>query len=629
MPLSRCFLMCALLLPGALPAIDRSFVPAASRQAEIAAALPDEPWWWGAPAEDRATWVSVAADLPVPALLQRATELAAQAPPELTGDAYRRFTRDGNRSEYQDRNRARMNRLRVFAWAEALEGRGRWMEALEAEIAALLAEPTWVIPAHDRELHNLEGRVVEIDLMVAMKGWSLAQVLAWHGAKLDPALRAAAEAELRRRVIDPYLEAMRGGGLAPGMWWVRADNNWNAVCHTGVVGTALALPLARELQAEIIAHAELNLEFYLRGFTPDGYCSEGIGYWNYGFGHFAMLSETLARATGGLVRPLAGEHALHITAYPWRLRLLPGIFPAYADMNPRERPSTWFGALAVKQLHPEPLGIKPWNLSVDDLATQLVYESAMRVFLPRLTAGLPPAPAPQPRGERHWFADAQVYSGRASPRFAASIKGGHNAEHHNHNDVGSYVVAVGDRAVLVDPGMEVYTARTFGPRRYESNVMNSYGHPVPKVAGRLQLPGRQHAARVVRTEFTPAADTVVLDLTAAYDAPELVRLVRTFTVRRQPRVEVVIVDEVEMNTPAAFETALITFEPWRANRRRELTIGSGETVVSVLVEASSPWQLVPDTLTEDLPQGRVPVRLGLQLEQPVERARIITTIRPR
>jgi len=30
------------------------------------------------------------------------------------------------------------------------------------------------------------------------------------------------------------------------------------------------------------AAAEKYVENFLAGFTPDGYCSEGLGYWNYG-----------------------------------------------------------------------------------------------------------------------------------------------------------------------------------------------------------------------------------------------------------------------------------------------------------------------------------------------------------
>ncbi|MDB6028847.1 MAG: hypothetical protein JWM68_5070, partial [Verrucomicrobiales bacterium] len=52
--------------------------------------------------------------------------------------------------------------------------------------------------------------------------------------------------------------------------------------------------------------------------------------------------------------------------------------------------------------------------------------------------------------------------------------------------------------VLVDPGSEVYTGRTFSSNRYESDVLNSFGHDVPVVAGKLQSAGAKHRAIVLR-----------------------------------------------------------------------------------------------------------------------------------
>lgn len=606
------------------------YAPAPARVRQIEAALPELPGGWGPVAADRKAWKEAAATIPARDLVLAAQEAMGQRPPDLSADLYRRYSRDGNRSEFQDANRVRMGRLNLFAWAEAVEGKGRFLPALAGEIAATLDEPTWVLPAHDPKLNNFEGRWTEIDLMVAMKGWSLATVLHWHAAQLEPALVARARAELQRRVIAPYLARVKGEKSADtdGMWWTRTDNNWNSVCHAGVVGTALAVLESRAARAEVVAYAEINLIEYLKGFTADGYCSEGIGYWNYGFGHFAMLSETLGRATGGVVRPLAGDHALRVAAYPWALQILPGVFPAFADMDVRERPSTWFGALAVIQVYPKPLGMKSWGLSVGDLRTQVTYEAAMKVFLPFLTAGLPAAPAPRVTGDHYWFDAAQVYTGRAAAGFGAAIKGGHNDEHHNHNDVGSFVVAAADRPVLVDPGLEVYTKRTFSPQRYDSKVINSYGHSVPVVAGELQRTGRKHAARVVSTSFSAAEDVVVLDLTAAYQVPALKSLVRTFTLRRGAKPEVVVSDQVEFATPSAFEGALVTFEKWRDRGEGRLALGEGDAALRVTVESDVPWTLRSEVIDEQLPGNRKPTRLGLALDRPVTSARLTLRISP-
>jgi len=596
---------------------------------EVAAALPEEPRGWGARATDRDLWTRAAATVPAAELIAAALEAAKTPTPALPDELYLRYSRDGNRVEYQRANLVRMGRVNLFAWAEGVEHRGRFLPALTRELEAMLEERTWVLPAHDPKLNNFEGRWTEVDLMVAMKGWSLATVAYWHADALPPSLLEKLRTELERRVIRPFLAVARGGPGSDGMWWLRGDNNWNSVCHAGVVGTALAIVPSRQERAEVVGHAAVNLEYFLRGFTPDGYCSEGIGYWNYGFGHFTMVSETLADATGGRVRPLAGDHALRVAGYPAGFQIIPGVYPAFADMDVKDRPSSWFGALAVRQVFPKPLGMKVWNLTVNDLRTLQTYEAAMKVFMPLATAGLPPAPAPRIQAPHHWFADAQVYTGRASPTFGAAIKGGHNAEHHNHNDLGSFVVAAGDRAVLVDPGLEVYTARTFGPDRYVSKVLSSYGHAVPVVAGQLQQPGREFAAKVVSTAFSEKEDTVVLDLSKAYAVPTLKSLIRSFTLRRQPKVEIVVTDTVEFSEPATFETALITFEKWRERKPGQLTVGEGASAlkVDVKVEGGS-WKLRPELLQEDLPAGRIPTRLGLAMDTAIRTATVTVRIAP-
>jgi hypothetical protein len=92
---------------------------------------------------------------------------------------------------------------------------------------------------------------------------------------------------------------------------------------------------------------------------------------------------------------------------------------------------------------------------------------------------LPAENASQGPGIRSWFENAGILicrpAANSSSQMAVALKGGHNNEHHNHNDVGSFVVVSGDRPLLLDPGGEVYTARTFSSRRYESNVLNSFG----------------------------------------------------------------------------------------------------------------------------------------------------------
>jgi hypothetical protein len=70
-----------------------------------------------------------------------------------------------------------------------------------------------------------------------------------------------------------------------------------------------------------------------------------------------------------------------------------------------------------------------------------------------------------------------------------AAKAGHNAESHNQNDVGSFIVALDGRPLIIDVGVGVYTRQTFGPGRYEIWTMRSSWHNVSEVDQVLQAAG--------------------------------------------------------------------------------------------------------------------------------------------
>ena len=233
---------------------------------------------------------------------------------------------------------------------------------------------------------------------------------------------------------------------------------------------------------------------------------------------------------------------------------------------------------------------------------------------------------------RSWFADAGILICRPAPgqsALGAALKGGHNDEHHNHNAVGSFVVALGRTTPILDPGAEVYTSRTFSSRRYDSKVLNSFGHPVPRVAGQLQATGRKAAARVVKTDFTDQTDTLVLDIRSAYPVKELQTLMRTFVFSRSGPGSLTVTDEVRFAAPKAFETALITFEPWKQVAPNRLVIGTA-AAVRVTIDAGGQKVLVSsEEIHEDLPGHRIPVRIGIALADPAVAGTIRLTITPK
>jgi hypothetical protein len=127
----------------------------------------------------------------------------------------------------------------------------------------------------------------------------------------------------------------------------------------------------------------------------------------------------------------------------------------------------------------------------------------------------------QPLPRDVWLPEVEVMvardqEGDTQGLFVAA-KGGHNAESHNHNDVGNWIVYTYGRPLLVDAGVETYTRKTFSAERYTIWTMQSGFHSLlPTVDGAMQAPGRGFAARDVSYVRDADAAVLTLDIAGAY-----------------------------------------------------------------------------------------------------------------
>jgi len=74
------------------------------------------------------------------------------------------------------------------------------------------------------------------------------------------------------------------------------------------------------------------------------------------------------------------------------------------------------------------------------------------------------------------------------------MKGGHNGENHNHNDVGSFLLYLNGEPGILDAGNVVYTAKTFSSERYTLWNTRSRNHNVALIAGCEQGAGAEFRA---------------------------------------------------------------------------------------------------------------------------------------
>jgi len=145
--------------------------------------------------------------------------------------------------------------------------------------------------------------------------------------------------------------------------------------------------------------------------------------------------------------------------------------------------------------------------------------------------------ADQPYLRDVWMPDLQVMGARSLARSAKGLflaaKGGHNAESHNHNDVGNFIIYADGEPVIIDVGVETYTAKTFSEDRYSIWTMQSAYHNLPTINGVLQQEGRSFEAHSVSYEADDAGARFQLDLAGAYPAQAAVgRWLRTVTLTR-------------------------------------------------------------------------------------------------
>ena len=552
-----------LIMPTASPALYQ-LLPHEALQT-LLQKTPTNPW---PTIDDRAAW-DKAAQTPLGAsiketVLQKAAEFAnTGAVPLPTLGEYLAFSRTGDRQAWQNRKALVDARLNAFALAACFTGEPMWIEQTANALWSLCEVSAWTIPAHEQgSMPDIENPT--IDLGVAMDAVRVAEILQILGPAFDrihPRIKKRSMDELSRRVFDPFLA--RGD-----WWWLWRQpgrsrlNNWLAVCSGGVLVAALAvLSDDPDKQARIVHKAAWSLQFFKTTFDEAGSLDEGAGYWSYGVSYFVLAAERLAARTNGQSDPLADPIWQNVARFPLRARLYNNTFVNFSDCAPQVTPSP--GWLAYLGRHLDVPELQEWAAR---MTTRPSLGSEGLPFTLRSLFWLPttnPAAATNAAESlplSTFLPDVQWLVARAKPTGDALVlaaKGGHNAENHNHNDVGSFIVHFQNEPLIAELGAPTYTRQFFGPDRYENIAARSLGHSVPYVNGHEQEAGRQFAARVVEQ----SSGVLELDLTAAYPpSAGLVSLTRRL-VLNPDTAQILLSDHAQFKDDgAAFALPLLTLD---------------------------------------------------------------------
>ena len=472
--------------------------------------------------------------------------------PRTSYTLYRRFKVAGERAPYEKpyyEKRELLTRAALAAWL------GQDAEALDRVndyLWSICEETTWVLPAHERP------EPYYIDLFCAETGSELAHILYVLGPKLPEEVRNRVQHELERRILAPY------AAHADGYSWRDGRNNWTGVCAGSIGETFLLADTDPQRQAAALAHVLQQLDaFIAHGFEADGGCLEGVSYWNYGLLHYVTFAEILRTRTGGSIDLLSQPKLKAIARYPQAVSLGGDAFASFADshetgtLNPFE----------VRRIA-ERTGETGLLAFVRDEAMQWRFVCCLRNVL--WNSGAPAKMSPL---TDVYLPESGIAKriGSASGRPVALIaKAGHNAEPHNHNDIGSFIVRAGDDTFLCDPGAGLYSKAYFGADRYKNVFCNSYGHSVPRIGGKLQEAGAAHRGAM---ELTPEKN-IRISFAKAYEIPALSEALRVLALR--PDGSIALDDAFSFSGAGAeIEEAFLTWLPVEVSGNAARITGTG------------------------------------------------------
>ena len=460
-------------------------------------------------------------------ILGQAEALLSKEYPSIYATDYMMYKRNGNRTVFEAKQFVRRSDMLTLAYAEYIEGKGRFTDKLCDLVWLILEETTWVVPAHNRVRTGVNGclsyefgeTVDYIDLFSGATGACLACVYYLCGDILDsvtPLIRERILYELDRRIITPfcseYLDIWTWTGRG------RPANNWCPWIISNVL-TVCALAVDDLKKREKIVKLSMEcLDGFTASYQSDGCCEEGPGYWSGAAGALYNACLVLFDISDGYINVFKDPLVVNMAEYIAKVNINGDYYLNFADAHPRiNSASYWmldFASLCGSKLMEGFIRSKI-NGNAQTYSNEWGFPyRGLRIFGLEAVEKASFAPL-----QKVWFDGTQVAVTRereeSDKGLYLAIKGGHNAETgHNHNDVGNFIVYSDGKPLFIDLGVGEYTSKTFSRSRYDIPSMRSEYHNIPTFNGVCQSAGREFEAR--NCQYDTESGALEVELTAAY-----------------------------------------------------------------------------------------------------------------
>lgn len=447
------------------------------------------------------------------------------------------FKKTGNRTHYEGLMFEKRRQLAALVMAELMEGQRRFMPDIINGLHSTMEETWWGLPAHyGTEVPRTEDQ--NVDLFNAETAALVAYtryVLSDEIGRFSTLLNKRIDQEISRRILQPAVKT--------NYWWKTAGMNWNPWICSNWAACVLFCEHDDTRRQEAIKQIEKACEAFMAAYPEDGGCDEGPHYWDRAA---ASLFETLYLlqnySPSSLLTPPSSK-LLAMESYIYKMYIGNGYAVNFADAHGNRamlninigypfglltgdktmrQYAAWVGQQEDVLHHAAQLYNKSGNWP--SLGRELIFLRHIRDFLHEKPK--------EPHFNETWLPDLQIMTAREP--FVA-MKGGHNGESHNHNDVGSFIVYPDGQPLFIDPGVGEYTSKTFSGQRYDIWTMQSDYHNLPRINGYSQRDGKQYKAHVINHK----AGQLTLNIGGAYPAKaQIQHWQRTVKVKKGKQVEI-------------------------------------------------------------------------------------------
>lgn len=503
-------------------------------------------------------------------LEQAGKEWVGKPIPAIRYSNFRQYDENGARGETEAEYSNHRYRLNAFAMLSMLyPERDEYLTELENIIWAICDEYTWSAPAHlvpkgtdvrvPKVRYNEKGlidnssyaHVHQLDLFACETSFALCEITTLLEERLAPQVVYRARTECYRRVLTPYLDLT-------GLWkWEKGTNNWSAVCAGSIGMTALYLIADSSVLTPIIQRLLATLDGYMGGLSEDGACVEGPSYWRYGMSFFSGFAETLRRRTDGGINLFAYDKVRKVAEFQQKIYMTQNHVVSFSD-SAKEINFRLGLAVFLKNEY-DTVKLPDLNYACNVLGAQggshRWCTDYRDIYWARHFDFQQDTPDPvrlylMPVAQQ--FVASETVKGH-TVCFAA--KGGHNAQPHNHNDVGSIIYHIDGDSLLIDLGRGKYS-REYFQQRYTKVCNSSRGHSVPIIDGEYQKPGAEYACGSFELLEGAGSRRIEIDMEKAYGLPYLSSLHRSLLFEENGKLTVT--DTCTAGQPVDFTGRFVT-----------------------------------------------------------------------